>query len=284
MATGTGQSQKNGLAIIITNDYIGTDKDVLNGTHKDGQKMVQAFQELHYDIRPWKNFSRLQLGHSLLQLVSSVHSSMYSCIVVVFSGHGTTDEKNHPKEKLTCIFTQEPQCQLFHVQEIVSYFMPKSAPAIGTTPKVFLIDACLGDKTACSVAVTVPKGMTPNSPGRAVTNKGGQSIATIDMPPEGNYILAYSTSVGYQSFETTESGGLWLNALWGRIREKAYSDTVMNILSDVNEDLLRLYQVRSVRSAMTQPHTICQSHRRVYFVPQRAQESGPASVTAFNGG
>ncbi len=274
----TGSNAKNGLAIIITNDYLGTDKNKLKGPHKDGEKMANVFWQLNYEIFPLKNMSKDRLQFSLHHLVSTINYSMYNCIVIIFSGHGTTD-----KNKSTYIFTHEPQCQLFPVQELVDCFLPRNAPNIATTPKVLLIDACLGDKSAIEEAVMVPISKGPSEP--AATSKSGHSIPTIIVPPDSNYIVAYSTSIGYKSFETEACSGVWLDAVEKKIREKAHHDNVLNILSDVNADLLKMYQ--SFKPVMTQPLIVCQTSGRIYFVPQGSQHDHAAKQgypRAFNGG
>ena len=263
-------AQKNGLAIIITNDYKDTNLRQLIGTHDDGDKMEQVFQNLRYDIRRWKNYTCHLLQESLHQITFAIGHLNYGCIVVVFSGHGTADVDR----KLTYLFTQDYQtnCQKFPVHEMVNYFMPKTSPAIATTPKVFLIDSCLGETDTYKEAVTVPKGgyadVTMEAP---ITEKGGRPITTIDVPPEGNFILAHSTSIGYRSYEREPYGGIWLNSLGDKIQYKAHCDSVMNILSEVNGELLHMYQQKTFKQAMTQPYLIGQSHGTVYFMPQRSQ-------------
>ncbi len=262
---------KNGLAIIITNDYKETNLQHLTGTHNDGDKMERVFKNLRYDIYRWKNYTSHRLQESLHRISLGIGHSVYGCIVVVFSGHGTADVD----QKLTYLFTQDLyKCQNFPVHEMLKYFMPTFSPAIATTPKVFLIDSCLGDTDTYKEAVIVPKGgYAPDFGTEAViTEKGGRLIPTIDVPPEGNFILAHSTSIGYRSYEEPY-GGIWLNSLGDKIQEKAHCDSVMNILSDVNGDLLQMYQKDKFRPAMTQPFLIGQSHGTVYFVPQQNQRT-----------
>ncbi len=255
----SAQTIKNGLAIIITNDYIGTNLSPLPGTQIDGNKMEKVFTNLKYDILCWKNKAFPELKHSLCQTVSRIDHSRYGCIVVIISGHGTANVDR----KLTYLFTQDqPKCKTFLIDDMLKYFMPKTSPAIATTPKVFLIDTCLGSTPTYVEAVTVPKGEYAAK---------CEPIATIDVPPEGNFILAHSTSIGYQSYETA-SGGIWLNSLGDKIQDKARCDSVMNILCDVSGDLLKMYQQE--KKVMTQPYLIGKADGIVYFVPpQHSQKT-----------
>lgn len=255
-----------GLAIILTNDYCGTDQTPLNETHKDGDKMASVFSGLGYHVLHRRNLSSNQLQHFLHDFSHQCNSKSYSCIVIVFSGHGTTD-----RAKLSSIFTQDTRCQTFPINEIVNYFMPTSTPVLATTPKVFLIDACLGDKRAFEEAVTVPKSAGDGmqyAKNTEIATRGGRQIETIDVPPESNFILAHSTSIGYQAYEIQKEGAVWLSALSEKIRIKAHTDSVQNILADVSGDLMEKYQDPIYRGAMAQPFYTDKSHGPVYFVHQ----------------
>ena len=256
----------NGLAIIISNDYKGTRMAELTETHKDGEKMAIVFQELKYDIAHFKNVKAEKLYQLLREATQSIkYPDRYRCIVLVFSGHGSCD----PACRLTYLFTQD--CQKVLIKDIVTPFEPKSSPSTATLPKVFLLDACLGDNDMYMEAVTVAKGVGEI---RELCEKGATPVITMDLPPEGNYILAHSTSIGYRSFEIKSSGGVWINALAEQIRKQRCNESVTNILTSVNCELLKLYQHPSYKKAMTQPHFVCKLHDTLYFVPPVESQAG----------
>lgn len=256
----------NGLAIIISNNYKGSELSELTETHKDGAKMATVFQGLKYDIACFINVTEAQLGHLLREATQSInYPKTYKCIVLVFSGHGNCDQAS----RLTYLYTQD--CRKVLIKDIITQFEPKSSPSIAMLPKVFLLDACLGDNDMYREAITVPKGVGEIT--RQLSDKGATPVLTMDVPPEGNYILAHSTSTGYQSFEIKGSGGVWINALAERIQRR-YDESVTNILTAVNHDLLNRYQDPSYKKAMTQPHFVCNLHDTLYFVPPKESQAG----------
>nr|CAL36107.1 caspase-like protease [Suberites domuncula] len=259
-----------GLAIIITNDYRrAPDLSALTETHNDGKRIADVFRELNYAVFHMYNVSEHQLDQLLYEATQkSTYPRCYQSIVVVYSGHGSIQVIND-QNSLTFLYTQD--CFQYPIKEIVKCFMPSYSPKIGAMPKVFLIDACLGDKQMYTEAVTVPKSGGAEVRGLAmVSDKGGKEVPTIDVPPEGNYIVAHSTSVGYQSYEIKGSGGVWIKRLAEKIRFKGRDESVMNILTEVSGELLQLYQNPSYRMAMAQPYALCKLHGTLYFVPQQA--------------
>ena len=79
-----------GLAVIITNDYVGAKHSDLQGTHLDGERMKNAFEALNYDVC-WKrnvNHNDIQkLWHEIGSFnIDSVKH--YNCMAFIFSGHG----------------------------------------------------------------------------------------------------------------------------------------------------------------------------------------------------
>ena len=255
----------NGVALIITNDYRGSSMKPLTETHNDGEKMARVLKELNYVTSLWRNVTCTKMQWLLREASQMKCPKSYCSIVIVFSGHGTADKDNK-----VYIITQDSVN--FPVRDFVDPFMPKNSEAIATTHKVFLIDACLGQRDAYRFAVTVPvpKGgePVPRPAIHEVENKGGRPVVTIDLPEEGNYILAYSTSIGDQSYEIMNQGGMWLNALSQKIWDKGHTESVVNILSEVTGDLITMYQDSAYKKAMTQPHYITKSHGTVYLVPE----------------
>ena len=156
-------------------------------------------------------------------------------------------------------------------------FMPKAAARIGNIPKVFFIDACRGDREMHLEAVMVPKsgGAHVQSSVDAVHQKGGTVKVHLEMPPEGNYLIAYATTENYKSYEVKNEGGIWLRALSDKICEKAATESVTNILTEVNKVLAKTYQNSAYREALTQPDFNCKLQDTLYLVPKAHGASVP---------
>ena len=254
----------------------------LTETHNDGDKMACVLRDPQFNYMFWhyRNLSYAKMQQLLYEASQMQCPKSFCSLVIVFSGHGTADEDR----RLSYIFTQDGM--RFPVQELVDPFMPQRSPLIATIPKVFLIDACLGGKDAHKFSVEVPvvsKGTQSDPVSCNVENKGGRPVQTIFVPPEGNCILAHSTSIGYQSYEKWREGGVWLNAVSEKIRVKGHSESVGNILSEVTGDLMEKFQYPGYRKTMMQPHYTSTTHGPVYLVPRETQPAAGNFTTTSQG-
>ncbi len=255
-----------GFALIVSNDYSATPHElslpVLTGTRKDAQQMAEAFKALGIVTICEHNLTRLRLMQLVYETAQCTNYPRNStCIAFVFSGHGY--EKNH-------LYTQDGK--KVKIEQIVEQFLPRRAPVIGNIPKLFFIDACRGDQEMQSI--TIPKG----APG--LRAKGGKGIS-LEVPPEGNYLLAYSTMPCYRSYESQGEGGIWMTTLAARLRLAAgRGESVEDILTAVNEDLMQRYQSPEWKTNVQQPEKISRLNKRVYLGVHQESSSPPSQAWA----
>ena len=266
----TGVIRKNphasGFAIIISNDYANTPDpglETLKGTHKDSQGMEDAFRSLNIATHKVHNITKFQLVALLSDAARCTEYPEGSkCIAFVFSGHGFDSNQ---------IYMQDGK--LMHItNEIIQPLLPFRAPHIGTIPKLFFIDACRGSRNITPVVV-------PRSAGGAVQEihqKGGTD-ATLQLPPEGNFLVAYSTMPEYHAYEMKGDGGVWMTTLAEKLRTS--QDYVEVILSDVRKELLQKYQSPGWRARMQQPETLSRLNEKVCLAQGVEQTGRQVSFT-----
>ena len=102
-----------------------------------------------------------------------------------------------------------------------------------------------------------------------VHGRGSNELKTL-VPPEGNYVVAFSASEGYRSYEVRDDGGIWMKKLSEVVKEKGHCKSIMDILTDTNKELMKLYQDKAYKKALTQPECICKLQDTLYLVPQSA--------------
>ena len=251
----TTNPSASGLVVIISNAYGTTPGlQVLNGTTEDGKLMTAAFKFLKFATL-WRQNTT---GHELMQLLSELsryrnYPQSYKCIAFVFSGHGL--DANH-------LYMQDGS--LITVNDIVEALLPKRAPQIGSIPKLFFIDACRGKRALSNEAVVVPRHGGSTEKVQEILQRGA-SDETLHVPPKGNFLVAYSTMPDYQSYEVKGKGGVWMTSLAERLCTS--SDSVQDILSEVNKDLMRKFQEPETRPFMTQPEYISRLHGKLCLWP-----------------
>ena len=187
---------KQGLAIIITNDYSICDDTLstLKGPKIDGETICKVFNG--FNIATYRKHNVL---HGEIELVLKQVANLnrlpiksYESISFFFSGHGGTEG----------VYFQDGS--MMAVQDIVRPLFPVNACEIGNVPKLFFIDACRGNKTLPSVIV--PSGRVPSA---------GKMVA---IPDEANTLVAYATMTRFMAHEY--NGGIWTQALMRKLQTR----------------------------------------------------------------
>ncbi len=242
-----------GFALIISNDYSNTPEvwelPTLTGTEVDAKLMDGTFKALNFDTLPVHNLGRGRLMKVVRETAGRNYPRSCKAIAVVFAGHGNSSN---------CLCMQDGSTVA--IREIVEEFLPSKAPMIGSIPKLFFIDACRGDATTQSV--TVPRG------GGEVFQRGGNEVATLQVPDQGNFLLAHSTMPNYRAYELKGKGGIWMTSLARKLRTSRKS--VEDILSEVNQDMMKLFQSPDWSGRMQQPEKLSRLNQIVYLHPEVA--------------
>ncbi len=235
-------SQANGLAIIISNDYKKTKQlQPLEGTVKDNENMSSTFKSLRLAVVSRHNVclnEMLKLLHSIVNF--KCYPPTYKRLVFVFSGHGNSDH---------LLYTNDAALNTISIKYILDQFY--DASNLVKIPKMFFIDACRGDQR--NPGVRVPR--------------GGISITDI-VPAEGNWLLAYSTLPKHKSYEEQGKGGVWMSKL--AIKLRIEDTSLADILVSVNESLMELYQ-EDRTYPLQQPEFISRLNSNIYFLREAKQ-------------
>lgn len=214
-----------GLAVIITNDY-GTAKELitLTGTQQDGQALSEVFARLNFDVCWRRNAGKFLLMQIIREVSQLKYHAVqhYRCIIFIFAGHGCEGD---------CLWTQDER-KVHILNEVVYPLLPKQAMEIGAIPKVFLIDACRGKKK--TQTVVVPRS---SSTDEEVQPRGG-SLCEMNVPAEGNFMIAYSTLPQHKAYEDGTKGGVWLFTLAKLLKEGKSLHSLECLLTDVNEEIM----------------------------------------------
>ncbi len=217
-----------GLAIIVSNGYSETNSP-LPGTYQDAMKMKKAFSDLQFATHLEHNVIKDRMEKLAAEAAKSKFTNSYRCIAFVFSGHG--QDANH-------IISEDEM--LVNIQELINQFLPVSAPVIGRIPKLFFIDACRGADRM--VGLLIPKGFKPSD--------------KMTVPPEGNFLVAYSNMPGYVSYEVqggagSSGGGLWMSTLAKYLPTS--DEDIGATLTLVNKELMGRFQSKHGAKAIQQP-------------------------------
>lgn len=206
--------EKNGLVLIVTNDYKGSPPDAEGKTlqplmpcHKDGQAMEDTFKNLFEFACLWKpNCKAEQMTELIKQAAAYNYPPSYKYLVVVFSGHGK-------EGKLIAFDAKKVDVMTEVVEPLQPCKMTKKK-----IRRLFFIDACrLGELAE-------------------------EPAAKGKHEEKGNYYLAFSTYKGTEAFTNPDGdGSRWMKTLAERLRDR--KDSVQNIVSELSiEPVVKIRQ------------------------------------------
>ena len=271
MASVTSEVDANpkakGLAIIITNDYIGTPEfphklDELNGTMKDGENFWSTFSSLKFVVHWEHNVNTERLEQIMYEVKHLKHKKVkdYKCIVLVFSGHGTSGNYVYMHDRKEVNISEH----------LIAPLLPESVKEFGNIPKLFFIDACRGSKTMKTVVV--PKGKSASE--GTSPSRGSSLISNLKVPAKGNFLVAYSTMPEYRAYEDG-AGGIWLTVLAKKIMESP-GVSIGDVLTDVNEELLEMTQ--SKEFVVQQPEQLNRLNKKVFLLETEDEQASAANL------
>ena len=231
-------STKTGLAVLVGIIFHGP-----CGVEKDLDSMKDAFEELGLAVWSLPDASNVKIT-GVTEIISQYHfPSCYKFIAFYSTGHGGSLD-GHTFISTTGELDDNGQFpRLFIEEAIISPLLPKNPKSTLSKDvrRLFLFDCCLVDDTV--------KGHTP------VIKK-----EDVSLPPRGNVLVAYSTSIKATSRADPDKGGVWTSFLAKNMKEVdlpittvldlTWEDTVQHF------NVMNEHEVREGRVKVQGPHYI----------------------------
>nr|6PPM_A Chain A, Ancestral Caspase-6 Large Subunit [Homo sapiens]6PPM_C Chain C, Ancestral Caspase-6 Large Subunit [Homo sapiens]6PPM_G Chain G, Ancestral Caspase-6 Large Subunit [Homo sapiens]6PPM_J Chain J, Ancestral Caspase-6 Large Subunit [Homo sapiens] len=103
-----------------------------NGTDKDRDNLERRFQELGFEVKAYNDLSAEEVLEKIQEASTADHSDA-DCFVCVFLSHG---EDGH-------VYANDAKIE---IQELTNLFKGDKCQSLVGKPKIFIIQACRGDK------------------------------------------------------------------------------------------------------------------------------------------
>ena len=138
--------------------------------------------------------------------------SQHDCLLVAILSHG----------ELGILYAHDTP---YKADTIWSYFTSDKCPSLAGKPKIFLIQACQGDRLDAGTTLK----------DRTETDGQPSSTATFRIPTHADILIAYSTIPGYYSWRNTTRGSWFMQALCLELRENGTNWDLMTLLTFVSQ-------------------------------------------------
>ena len=214
--------QCKGIALIVTNNYKGTDK-ALPSADDDSRMMKSFFSTLqNYEIIIRENLKVDELLYICEYLASREYPEIYKRIVLYFAGHGS-DGYIRLKDKRV------------NTKDIQAIFNPMKYPRLSKMARIFIFDACRGS-------------FSPNDTSGGPDKRIYKADCMFD-----NELIVYSTLDGCAAHNNKkEGGGVWTHKFYTYlVLEKYHDKNICCVLLEVNQNLPS-YQTTSYHSSLVE--------------------------------
>ncbi|XP_065674692.1 caspase-3-like isoform X2 [Hydra vulgaris] len=184
-----------------------------DGTDVDADNLCDLFLKLGFKIDRFDNPKLTDVLEGLEKAANENYSSMSCCVVAVLT-HGKEGELYSIDEALS-------------IRKLTNIFCTE---ALANKPKFFLIQACRGGENMESLKKVNRRGFKKR---QKKTNKAN----ILEVPDEIDFLYAYSTVLGYNSWRNLKEGSYFIQDVVNAFKKNTHKMDVVRLLTRVNEEL-----------------------------------------------
>lgn len=219
------ESTPRGVVLIINNKDFERNQTERAGTEHDCKKLKDLFESLSFKVIVKEN---LTSGNMLKEFHTFAnHSDLENadCLVLAVLSHGTG-------ENYICGVDGRG----IHVMDILTkIFSAKKCPKMRGKPKMFIFNACRGDKNGESIEIENTLNLSSTIQRDELQRDGPNSVSTDrQVLDTQDLLLCFSTFPGYSSYRDTNEGSWFIQEFVSVFEEQAHSEHVMDMLTEIN--------------------------------------------------
>uniref|UniRef100_A0AAZ3QSZ8 Caspase-6 n=1 Tax=Oncorhynchus tshawytscha TaxID=74940 RepID=A0AAZ3QSZ8_ONCTS len=225
-----------GLALIFNQEYFSPELRLLIA-------MVPKLEELSFAVRPYDNLNRQEV----LAVIT-----MADCFLCVFLSHGENE----------CVFARDGKLS---IRDLTHTFKGDRCPSLVCKPKIFIFQACRGDKHDEPVSPIVDVVDCEVHANQLVVDVG-----TVHTLPAGaDFLMCYSVAEGYFSHRETLNGSWYIQDLCEVLQEYGTRLEITEMMTLVNRRVsLRRVENCADRNAIGKKQVPCYTSmltKKLYF-------------------
>ncbi|XP_061163123.1 caspase-2-like [Saccostrea echinata] len=218
------ESDPRGIVLIINNKDFGKNHKDRTGTEHDCQKLKDLFKSLSFKVVVKDNLTVEKMVREFQVFANRTDLENTDCMVLAVLSHGTSDN-------IICGVDGRG----IDVYDIFHFFSAKGCPMMRGKPKMFIFNACRGDKSGESIEINNTLKVSSTVQTDKLQKDGPNAESTdrqiLDMQ---DLLLCFSTFPGYSSYRDTNEGSWFIQEFVSVFEEQAHSEHVMDMLTDIN--------------------------------------------------
>ncbi|NWR52057.1 CASP6 protein, partial [Regulus satrapa] len=210
--------QRRGVALIFNHDHFNWRLRLLDrpGTMADRINLERSFKDLGFEVRGFNDLKAEDVWQKITEASKGDHSNA-DCFVCVFLSHGEDDHVYAYDDKI-------------NIQKITDMFRGDECPSLVGKPKIFIIQACRGDKHDDAVIAHD----SPDNTESLVNETEVDAAGVYTLPAGADFIMCYSVAQGYYSHRDIVNGSWYIQDLCETLRKHGSSLEFTELLTVVN--------------------------------------------------
>ena len=208
------------------------------GSDKDINSLRLLFEtQFGFTMKTKENLSAQQMMDNAKDL-SERDFSKNDCLFFVILSHGNQEGILGVNEQPVSLAT------------ITDMFTADKCPSLKGKPKVFIVQACRGDRDDRGAVVS------DASPGPA------PGAAQQSLPVEGDFLVCYASPIGYTSYRDVEAGSWYIQELVKIFKDYSEKEHLMDLMLRVN---LAVSEKKCNEGYKQMPSEECRLRKKCYF-------------------
>ncbi|XP_018782331.2 caspase-6 isoform X1 [Serinus canaria] len=211
--------QRRGVALIFNHEYFYWKLKLLDrrGTRADRDNLNRTLTDLGFEVRIFDDLKAEDVKKRIEEASREDHSNA-DCFVCVFLSHGEDDH----------IYAYDTEIK---IQTMTDMFRGDKCQSLVGKPKIFIIQACRGDKHDDAV---IAHDAPDNSSESPVNETEVDAAGVYTLPAGADFIMCYSVAPGYYSHREIFNGSWYIQDLCETLRKHGSSGEFTELLTVVN--------------------------------------------------
>jgi hypothetical protein len=205
--------------VIINNTNFKHGIKDLPGGDKDEQDLFRLFFSLRFAVKIHRNLTASEMVHKVESYSKHEHTGAFFLIIL---SHGTVIRENE-----AIVGTDGNPVMM---RDIESFFHVTNCPTLRELPKIFLIDACQGDRQERAYYE-----FQSHDRSRLIPRSANQNPSDRRLPRlyTSDFLLVYASTHGHVAYSTQEGGSRLTQTFIEVTNEATENKTITEIIQEV---------------------------------------------------
>lgn len=213
--------QRRGLALIFNHEYFFWHLKLpeRRGTLADRENLKRCLAGLGFEVRCFDNLKAGEVLEEIHNASTEHPHDDADCFMCIFLSHGEDDH----------VYAHDAKIK---IQDLTNMFRGDKCPGLIGKPKIFIFQACRGDKH--DDPVLARDGVDSKTEESDINETEMDAAAVYTLPAGADFIMCYSVAEGYYSHRETVNGSWYIQDLCEMIQKHGSSLEFTELLTLVN--------------------------------------------------